>query len=223
MDAHAVSSTLSGGLQKIEDVISKLKFIGKLQEGDKINTTQLYVQKPTYATSLARTLSYENRSETYNFIKDVINQAFDIVFSFSQSTKKFERNICFNIIDDLLQAKNGLENLKLTYTEDVMYVSQIDTMNSLIDAKIEELKQQSGVTDFLKKKEAARKEAAAKKEKAEALLLTTSETKTVASQTTKETEKKESPPEGRKASRVGDLQSPPKKVKSPPKNSYPKK
>jgi hypothetical protein len=39
-----------------QEVISKLKFIGKLKKGEKVNTKQMYVQEEGLMTTLSRTL-----------------------------------------------------------------------------------------------------------------------------------------------------------------------
>lgn len=143
---YAANSTLFGGLKEVESVISKLKFIGSIEKDQKVNTAGLYVQPNTYLTAASRSISGENRETTLKFIREVIDQAFDVVFSFSNSEKQFERDLCFRLIDDLVQAKVGLENLKATYESDVMYRSKINTLFSLVEAKISELNFYTGWT-----------------------------------------------------------------------------
>ena len=52
-----------------DDNISKLKFIGKLKKGDKINIKYMVVQQNNLITKLNRTLyNVDNRTNTLNFI-----------------------------------------------------------------------------------------------------------------------------------------------------------
>ena len=65
-----------------QEVISKLKFIGKITKGDKINTTYMFVQPEGYYTSISRSFSsYENRNNTYTFVKQVISRTFEMLQS----------------------------------------------------------------------------------------------------------------------------------------------
>ena len=59
----------------IYEIQSRLKFISSVQIGDKINVKFMLIQKDCITTKLSRTIYYENRQNTYNFIKDTINRA----------------------------------------------------------------------------------------------------------------------------------------------------
>ena len=120
-----------------QEVISKLKFIGKLQKGEKINTTYMYVQPESYYTSITRTLSsYENRNITYNFVKQVISRTFEIVKAYERSQKDSDILMFKHINHDLYKATIGLGNLKLTYSDDVKFCCDIDTLLQDIHSKI---------------------------------------------------------------------------------------
>ena len=43
--------------------------------------------------------------------------------------------MCANIISDLQNSKSGLNNLKETYTQDVKFVCDLDTLLQTIDAR----------------------------------------------------------------------------------------
>jgi hypothetical protein len=45
--------------------------------------------------------------------------------------------MCCNLIVDLKNSKNGLNNLKETYTLDVKFVCDLDTLLQTIDAKLD--------------------------------------------------------------------------------------
>jgi hypothetical protein len=45
--------------------------------------------------------------------------------------------MCANIISDLKNSKNGLNNLKETYTLDIKFVCDLDTLLQTIDAKLD--------------------------------------------------------------------------------------
>ena len=54
-----------------KEIISSLKFIGKLQKGDKINTKFMYRQPDGLPTRISRTfINQDNRHNTINFIQN---------------------------------------------------------------------------------------------------------------------------------------------------------
>ena len=59
-------------MESNKEVISKLKFIGKLQKGEKINVRMLYVQQDGIVTQFLRTFLQDNRTKTLGFVQDTI-------------------------------------------------------------------------------------------------------------------------------------------------------
>jgi hypothetical protein len=123
-------------MESNKEVISKLKFIGKLQKGEKINIRMLYVQQDGVITQFIRTFLQDNRSKTLSFIQDTINKSFDLITYYDKSTRLSERIMSNNLIDDLKRSKNGLVNLKDTYCDDVKFCCDLETLLQLIDAKL---------------------------------------------------------------------------------------
>jgi hypothetical protein len=122
------------------DVISKLKFIGKIQKGEKINVRSLCVQPNNWFTSIVRTLfNTDNRANAYNFIENIINRAFDIINYNRVSISIVNRQIVQNVILDLKQAVIGISNMKDTYEFDVMYCCKLDTLTQSINSRIGEI------------------------------------------------------------------------------------
>lgn len=123
-------------MESNKEVISKLKFIGKLQKGEKINIRMLYVQQDGVITQFIRTFLQDNRSKTLSFIQDTINKSFDLITYYDKSSRLSERIMSNNLIDDLKRSKNGLVNLKDTYCDDVKFCCDLETLLQLIDAKL---------------------------------------------------------------------------------------
>ena len=126
-----------------EDNISRLKFIGKIKKGEKINVKDMAVQPNNMYTKLHRSLVIvDNRNNTLSFILDTIKKGFDELLTHLDRSKEnlFDLNISTNMIQDLENSKNGLNNLKETYSDDLMFCCKIDTINQDIDARLEEIK-----------------------------------------------------------------------------------
>ena len=124
-----------------DDNISKLKFIGKLKKGDKINIKYMVVQQNNLITKLNRTLyNVDNRTNTLNFISDTVKKGFEELLLHINNNTVFDNNIANNITADLDNCKIGLGNMKDTYSDDLMFCCKIDTILQEIDARLEEIK-----------------------------------------------------------------------------------
>lgn len=123
-----------------KEIISSLKFIGKLQRGDKINTKFMYRQPDGILTRLSRTfINHDNRNNALLFVQRVISSSFEIINNYSKSDKESDKILCINIINDLKQARNGLDHLKDTYSEDLKFKCDMETLLQEIDAKFNDL------------------------------------------------------------------------------------
>jgi hypothetical protein len=119
------------------DIISKLKFIGKIQKGEKINVKYLYVQPTNWLTKISRTFyATDNRTNAYHFIEQTITRSFEIISVNNQLAKMSKINNC--MIQDIKDSIKGIENLKDTYAHDVMFCCKLDTLLDNIHFKISE-------------------------------------------------------------------------------------
>ena len=111
------------------EVISKLKFIGKLQKGEKINVKYLYVQPSNWITRLSRTFySTDNRMNAFNFIEGTINRSFEIITVSRQNRTSTSEKLIDTISIDLREAITGITNFKDTYKDDVMICCKLATL-----------------------------------------------------------------------------------------------
>jgi hypothetical protein len=116
----------------MENILSKLKFISKLEPGDKIDTSSVYKLPPSFRTSIYRTFTFDSRKTTLNFVSSTINDAFDLL-SLSKSNGK---DIFEHIVNDIQSARDGLLNLKQTYPNDIKFQCDIETIINMIDVKL---------------------------------------------------------------------------------------
>ena len=126
-----------------EDNISRLKFIGKIKKGDKVNIKDMYVQPNNIITKINRSfVNVDNRNNTLSFILETIKKSFDELLNHLIRSKDnlFDLNISTNMVLDLENSKVGLVNLKDTYNDDLMFCCKIDTIIQDIDARLDELK-----------------------------------------------------------------------------------
>ena len=122
------------------EVISSLKFIGKLKKGDKINTKFMYTQPDGVWTRFSRTfINQDNRHNTLNFLQRTIFNAFEVITTHKHSKKQSEIKMIKNIIEDLKNAKTGLSNIRETYSSDLKFNCDISTLLQTIDSKLEDI------------------------------------------------------------------------------------
>ena len=73
------------------ETISKLKLIGRISNGDKLNVKGLFLQRDNFFTKISRWLYYiDNRNNTVNFVRTVIYNTFTIINNLSKSNKRYE-------------------------------------------------------------------------------------------------------------------------------------
>lgn len=121
-------------MENHEEIFSRLKFIGHIQKDEKIDVRHVARQPDTLYTKVCRTFLYpDDRNKTLKFIKDVVSRSFEILEYYIN-----HKNIsmCKSIVSDLLKAKEGILNLKYTYTEDTKFCCDMDVIFEFIITKI---------------------------------------------------------------------------------------
>ena len=123
------------------DILSKLKFISRIQKGEKINVNGLYIQTEGYATTISRTfVRPESRQQTLSFLQTTIEKSIELIREYISSENYAKNLSSLNIIDDLTESKKGVNNLKTTYSEDIMFGCNMDSLIQNIDIEISDIK-----------------------------------------------------------------------------------
>lgn len=119
------------------DISSKLKFLSKIQPGEKINTKPyLSIVNDDWWTSLFRKFyNIESRVQTIQFINDTIASTFQIIEQIKVLSRNIQpdtttntENILQNLYRDLYSAKDGIANLIKTYKYDKIIICQLETI-----------------------------------------------------------------------------------------------
>lgn len=141
-------------MENQEEIISKLKFIGYIQEDEKIDVRNMNLQPNNIVTKIYRTFIYPNdREGAYDFIKRTIERAIEII-EFYQNKDCL---LCRIIINDLIKARQGIHNLKYSYKNDKKFCCDLDVRIERIDSKIIYWR---GLFPFLFEKESSKEELA---------------------------------------------------------------
>ena len=123
-----------------DEIIPRIKFIGKIQKGEKMNVKHMQVQPDSILTKISRSFIHtDTRSNTYTFVNYSIKKGFEILYQYLGSEKPFDRILCTNLMTDLRNCKSGLQNIRETYIEDLMFCCKIDALIEETDARINDV------------------------------------------------------------------------------------
>lgn len=131
-------SVIDGSQDYYQDILAKIKFIAKIGPDEVFDTANIRTLQKSWYTSFIRTISFnrDSRMESYKFIKDVYDKAFDICTNYVNRNDALLSSLAEQILDSLVESKKGIKNLAKTYAGDKMFVSQLETLESTLDSKI---------------------------------------------------------------------------------------
>ena len=134
------SSSIPLSSMSEQEIIPRLKFIAKLNKGDKIYVKNLCIQPNNFFYRLMRSFYYvDDRANALSFVQSTIRGGFELLQQHIEHDTVFHQQLCRNIFQDLRQAKEGLANLKETYQDDVMFACKVEALMEDIEAKLLEL------------------------------------------------------------------------------------
>ena len=129
---------MSGNEKKFEQIISDLKFLSKVKPHQKINvSTKQIVSSDDFIDRAYRTyLQVEGKQITLKFVREVITAAIDQMFFFCNLKHPFYHSLSDIIKEHISNAKNGIESLAKTYSDNDSVSSEMESLVTSIDAKL---------------------------------------------------------------------------------------
>ncbi len=128
--------------EKINQVCTRLKFLGNIGPGQKINVNSqtLFLQSDDMFSRLSRTWFWpDNRQNTKLFLHTVILDTVDLLKDCNRDDP-YERDVFTNIVKDFSAIHIGFANLKKTYENDIDFGCTLDTYMGIVDSKLNEIK-----------------------------------------------------------------------------------
>lgn len=146
-ESQLASIAIEGSNVNVRDVISRLRFISKIEKDEKLvtnNKVNPYVISDTNINRILRTcgISPGSKEETLDFIKNTIESGLELAKICLASNNQFHQNIAKLIIESIDQADRGIQNIMYTYSKKPKYrlfVAKVETFRQILDAKIKSI------------------------------------------------------------------------------------
>jgi hypothetical protein len=126
----------------VDDISSKLKFVAKIQVDQRVNVKSCMSlhDKWSWTARMWRTFhGTEGRLVTYEFIKELISKAYNLLISLRHSNSTYDMQVYCKLISEMILIEPGLRNLTETYKRDDDYVTTIETLIDSLKIKVKEL------------------------------------------------------------------------------------
>ena len=119
------------------EIVSRLKFIGRLKKGERIDVSSMNVLRPSIFTSLYRTFVHrENRQCTLHFIRDTFSSAFEAVEELEDSTRDKDKQRLRSTLADIRGAIPGIRSIQCTYSGDSKFCCDLETVEQFVTSKL---------------------------------------------------------------------------------------
>jgi ABC-type methionine transport system ATPase subunit len=138
--------------ENVQNIISRLRFLAKIQHGEKINVRELFVRDNdslvqrclrtarNLSTYISASEMFESKDSTILFIRTTINEAIALIFNYQKSTDKYERSVAYALIKDLEDSTCGIKHLMATYQGDRKFTSDADAIIQTMDIRLKSIK-----------------------------------------------------------------------------------
>lgn len=135
----------------LDQIVLNLKVMGDIKNSDKLSTVSdnIEIDPYSYARCIYRTYYGDNRIKTIEKLQEVVEDTNRItdnllnIVSFDSSIIALPENnskILQDLIPDMVNANKGLQNLKLTYKDDVLTENKLDMVIKKLNDQIDKIK-----------------------------------------------------------------------------------
>lgn len=161
-DMDAAQTFSLHGDKKVQEILGKLKFMAKIQHGEKINVRELFVRDNdsvtqrflrtlrNWSTLLSASETVESKESTLSFIQETVNGAITLISLYRKNEDEFRNDIANMIVQNVELSKAGIRNLIATYQSDRKFISEAEAVIQTLEARIKSLQRKGwvdGITD----------------------------------------------------------------------------
>ena len=123
------------------ELLTNLKLLSHLKQHDKLtcdNKNDLVeIDSRYYLQGIRRWICGDTRTETINFIEKLVASAEYLSENLILSKNIDDKHNLKILTEDLISSKNGLNNLKITYFDDKLFVSRVENYLEKIKLRID--------------------------------------------------------------------------------------
>lgn len=135
------SFIIDGSERSIQDTLSNLIFISKIQEGHIMNVFNHTLSESSWITSAVRTVFTrdESREKTLEFFRRTFHDAFGILdecMKNRNTSPGFYDPMIIRLVQSIENSKKGLANHSKTYITDHMHVSRVDALLASVNVNL---------------------------------------------------------------------------------------
>lgn len=152
-----MNSSIDNNLNRI---FINLKIISNIKEFDKltglVENDIIEIDNAGITQPIRRWWYGRNRNETIDFLNKFISETFEIIdntlsneitgSSNNNFFKESNHNILQRFLLELTNSIKGLQNLKITYSYDIKFKSQLDTVIEGIEFRVDKIKEALRIT-----------------------------------------------------------------------------
>jgi hypothetical protein len=127
------------------ELLTNLKLLSHVKQNEKLscdnNNNFVEIDNRYYLQGIRRWMNGDSREETIKFIDKLINSSESIseklIMGTIDNTNEDDAHNLKLLTEDLISCKNGLNNLKLTYNDDKLFISKMDNYIEMIKMRID--------------------------------------------------------------------------------------
>lgn len=141
--------TIDGKDRDVQLLLSKLRFLSKIQKGEKLQIVSKLslVDGGSWYNAFIRTVGggKESREHAFEFIQQVCEEGLEVASFFFGSGDTFQHEVGMMIIAALKESQVGIKNHMDTYKTDRMFGSTVETFINILNAKLGDLENKAKI------------------------------------------------------------------------------
>jgi hypothetical protein len=133
MEAHNFESILSAvdsaWMRMLDETTMRLRVIGSLEQGHRVNTRMHYVYRNAWHARIYRSFVFtESREHTVAYVRTAVDNLSAVVSSVVHGRFAIPDDVLAALLEVVLAAVGGVGKLQLTYADDIASVSALSSL-----------------------------------------------------------------------------------------------
>ena len=138
---QSINQPIPENLFHLMELLTNLKLLSHVKQHDKLTCDTknelVEIDSRYYLQGIRRWICGDTRTETINFIDKLVVSAEYLSENLILSKNTDDKHNLKILTEDLISSKNGLNNLKITYFDDKLFVSRVENYLEKIKLRID--------------------------------------------------------------------------------------